>query len=181
MRGTPCAHSALSQVLREEWQGPHGPLSATSERKIQPDLAPETPIFKESSPDPRRKPQPEERTRRLAWSGHPWRKSPRRAPHCLDPWLVRFGPSLDSAVSCRYEGNFVPTVVSHKSFGRSDGTSRPFYPVLSVRGRPDLAHCLCPVPGLESSPEEGGELPTCGVICMPTTEDRRDEITVSNR
>ena len=45
----------------------------------------------------------------------------------------------------------MPAVVSHKSYGRSDRTSRPFYPALSVRGRPDLAHCLRPVPmlGLE--------------------------------
>ena len=92
----------------------------------------------------------------LVWT--PLEEEPKESASPSGPWLVRFGPSLNSAVSCRYEGNFVPTVVSHKSVGRSDGTSRPRYPVLSVRGMPGLAHCPRPVPvlGLESSPEEGG-------------------------
>ena len=43
-----------------------------------------TPIFKESSPNPRRRPQPEERTRRLPGLDTPGGRAP-RAPHRLDP------------------------------------------------------------------------------------------------
>ena len=103
--------------------GTSRPLSATSERKIQPDLAPETPTSS------RRAAQPEEEAPArgedtevsLVWT--PLEEEPKESASPSGPWLVRFGPSLDSVVSCRYGGNLVLAVVSHESYGRSDLTA----------------------------------------------------------